>query len=78
MERNVERRVTVAESIKSLLIKIIDFVDTRTLANCKKISCTGHDKLCIPPAWVHLQWLRPSRTSSRRFLQFIHIHRTIL
>ena len=37
-ERNVERKVTVAKSIKSLYIKIIDFVDTRTLANCKKIS----------------------------------------
>ena len=51
-ERNVDEKVTVAKSIKSsksLQIKIIDFVDTRTLANCKKISCTGYDKLCIPP-----------------------------
>ena len=51
-ERNVDKKVTVAKSIKSsksLKIRITDFVDTRTLANCKKISCTGYDQLCIPP-----------------------------
>ena len=61
-EKRCRRMVTIAKSIKSsksLHIKVIDFVDTRSLANCKKISCTGHDKFCIPPALVHLQWLRP-------------------
>ena len=54
---------------KIFIDKKVDFVDTRALANCIKVWCTGHDKLCISLACTHLQWLWPSRTSSRRFLQ---------
>ena len=52
-EGDIKKQFTIGKSIKSvksLKIKIIDFVDTRTLGNCKKISCeyevyTSHDKL---------------------------------
>ena len=74
-EGDIKKQFTIGKSIKSvksLKIKIIDFVDTRTLGNCKKISCeyevyTGHDKLGDPQA--HLQWSRPSKTSPRCFLR---------
>ena len=44
------KKFTVTKSIKSVLIKIIDFLDARTLGNCEKISCeyevyAGHEKL---------------------------------
>ena len=53
--REASKMFTVAESIKSLkslLIKITDIVDAKTLGNCKQISLehevyTRHDKLDI-------------------------------
>ena len=49
------RRETLTKRLPCKIFKI--FIDKnyrlcghQNSSNCKKISCTGHDKLCIPPA----------------------------